>query len=339
MISSAMTFPKELERNFFRDLDRTFYIIWLITLVIGYSLIFYLSSIPPKPLSQEEVKKFIETIYRVKPVAVPRVERGVEKKATVAEEAKGREAEEVKEEVKPVTEEAKAQRIEEQRAARRERQEKRRQAIAERVKILAAPTARGGVRRAGTATGGRAIGLSEGGVGQVDLKQTIGVVGDVGVAEKVKKLRGGGAVTADIGEIDIAELKAISAEELSLMLKEAPLEVSRSAITARGSATKAQQRSPGAIADIVLQNKNQVQYCYWVFKRRDSSLKGKVVVEFSIAPSGEIMRVRFRESQWGGNPLGQQVEACIENVIKSWRFEPIAESEGAVTAGATFIFE
>ncbi|MFN3821060.1 MAG: AgmX/PglI C-terminal domain-containing protein, partial [bacterium] len=320
-----MTFPRELERHFFRDLDKTFITIWLITLVVGYSLIFYLSSLPPKQLSQEEVKKFIETIYRVKPAVVQRVERKAEKKVTVAEEVQ-KEAEEVREEVRPVTEEAKAERIEQQRAARRERQEQRRQAIAERVKILAAPTARGGVRRAGAATGGRAIGLTEGGEGKIDLKQTIGIVGDVGVAEKVKKLRGGGAVTTDIGDIDIAELKTLSAEDLSLMLKEAPLEVNRAAITARGSATKAQQRSAGAIADIVLQNKNQVQYCYWVLKRRDSSLRGKVVLEFSIAPSGEVVRVRFRESSWGGNPLGKQVEQCIENVVRSWHFEPIAES-------------
>ena len=66
---------------------------------------------------------------------------------------------------------------------------------------------------------------------------------------------------------------------------------------------------------------------------------GQVQVEFTINPGGEVVRVRFRRSDWGRNPLQREVEKCIINIIQQWRFESIEEGEGNVTAGATFIFE
>ncbi|MBM3325883.1 MAG: AgmX/PglI C-terminal domain-containing protein [Calditrichaeota bacterium] len=340
-MTQAMTFPKEFERHFFRDLDRNYYTIWLITFIIGNAICLYMSGQPVKELTAEQVKKYTEAIYRVKATAPAKIAVKKETKAAVGEVAKEEErpAEDRVAEAKPVTQEDKAERLAAERAARRERQEARRQAVAERVKIVAGPTARGGAARRGAAAAREAIGLSGGAMSGFNVKEMVGMVGEAGTADKVKKLRGSGAVSADVGDIDIAALKALSSEDINLMLNEAPLQISRNAITAKGSGTKAKQRSQGAISDIVLANKNQVQYCYWTLKRRDSSLKGRVVVEFTIAPTGEVIRVRFRESNWGGNALGGDVERCIENVIRSWHFDPIPDAEGNVTAGATYIFE
>ncbi len=342
MMTQTITFPKEFERHFFRDLDKNFMSILIITLIVGYSFCIYMASLPVKELTAEQVKKYTEAIYRVKAIAPAKLE--VKKTGPKTEAGEAAKVEETRQEeraaeVKPVTQEDKAARLAAERAERRERQEARRQAIAEKVKIVAGPTARGGAARRGAAAAREAIGLSGGSMSGFNVKEMVGMVGEAGTAEKVKKLRGGGAVSADVGEIDISALKALSSEELNLMLNEAPLQISRNAITAKGTGTKAKQRSQGAISDIVLENKNQVQYCYWTLKRRDSSLKGRVVVEFTIAPSGEVIRVRIRESNWGGNSLGNEVERCIENVIKSWHFEPIPDAEGNVTAGATYIFE
>lgn len=342
-MAQAMAFPRELERNFFRDMDREFFTIFIVLFILCNSITLYFAGQPPKEFSAEEVKKYTEALYRVKVTTAPKIERKAKQESSASEAAKVEEEkveEAPKGEVRQQTAEEKAAKVEAERAARQERQEKRRAAIAEKVKIIAGPTARGvGRRRGGAAAAREAIGLSGGAMEGLDVKGMVGMVGDAGTAEKVKKLRGGGAVAGDVGDIDIAELKALSASDLNLMLSEAPVQVSRSAITAKGSGTKAKQRSQNAISDIVLQNKNQVQYCYWTLKRRDSSLKGRVVVEFTIAPSGEVVRVRFRESNWGGNALGAEAEKCIDNVISSWHFEPIGEGEGNVTAGATYIFE
>ncbi|MBM3328533.1 MAG: AgmX/PglI C-terminal domain-containing protein [Calditrichaeota bacterium] len=342
-MTQAMTFPREFERSFFRDLDRNFFTIWLICFILGNGICLYMAGQPVKELTAEQVKRYTEAIYRVKTTAPAKVAKKAETKVAVGEEKPVDEApkvEEKKAEVRSMSAEEKAERLSAEREARRQKQEARRQAIAERVKIVAGPTARGGARRGGAAAAREAIGLSSGQMSGFNVKEMVGMVGEAGTAEKVKKLRGGGAVSADVGDIDISALKTtFSADELDLMVNEAPLQVSKSAITAKGSGTKAKQRSQGAIGDLVLQNKNQVQYCYWTLKKRDSSLKGRLVVEFTIAPSGEVIRVRFRESNWGGNSLGGDVERCIENVLKSWHFEAIPDADGNVTAGATYIFE
>ena len=61
--------------------------------------------------------------------------------------------------------------------------------------------------------------------------------------------------------------------------------------------------------------------------------------EFTIAPAGNVTRVRFRKSDWGRSPLKRDIERSIQNIIMQWRFDPIDEADGNVTAGATFIFE
>lgn len=340
-MAQAITFPKEFEHQFFRDLDKGFFAMWFVIFMLLNGLTIHMTNQPLRQLmSAEELKKYTEVIYRVKAEAPKKVVVKEEKTAAIESAAAEEVVEEVVEE-KPVTEEKKKEIVAEKRQERRERQEKRRQAIMSKVAILAGPTAKGGgSRRRGGEAAAAAIGLSAGKISGVDVGKMVGIVGDKALAEKVKKIRGGGAISGDIGDIDIGELETMSAEELGLMLSEAPLELPKSAITAKGKGSKSKKRNQSAISSIVMQNKNQVQYCYWTYKRRDSSLKGRVEVEFTIAPSGEVIRVRFgKSSSWGGNSLGTEVQQCIENVIKSWHFDSISESEGNVKAGGiTYIF-
>ncbi|MDP8239763.1 MAG: AgmX/PglI C-terminal domain-containing protein [Candidatus Hatepunaea meridiana] len=98
-------------------------------------------------------------------------------------------------------------------------------------------------------------------------------------------------------------------------------------------------RSQKAISQVVLANKNTVQYCYWTYKKEDTNLKGKLSVEFTINSRGEVTAVKFSKSDWNDNPLQPKVEKCIKNVIMNWCFDPIDAEAGDVTAGASFIFE
>lgn len=341
-MSQIITFPKEFNYSIFRSLDKSTATITLLCYVLGFVFLGYMQTIPPKDLSDEQIARFQEVIYRVKPAEIPKVDRKTGGEATAKVEETVEEKPIVTEE-KPQTEVAKADAREAARSQRQARQDQkmnRARQAAERVAVLAAPTARGGRRSAGGASeAAAALGLAAGGTRDVDISGVAGLVGDVETADKVKSLRGVGVISEGVGEIDISVLKTMSGDDLKLMFEEAPLQVSKEAITARGRASSARERSQAAISELVIQNQNQVQYCYWTLKRRDSSLRGRVVVEFVIEASGSISRVRFRSSEWGGNPLGKEVEKCIENVIGSWKFEPIANDAGSVTAGATYIFQ
>ncbi|MDP8240322.1 MAG: AgmX/PglI C-terminal domain-containing protein [Candidatus Hatepunaea meridiana] len=338
-MAQVITFPREFERHFFRDLDYTFVIIWFIIFVIANSLVYYAQSIPVRQLTMEEVQKFNAAIYRIKKEKKP-VERVVETQGGAEIPTEVEPEEEVVEEApKEVTiEQKKAQRAA-KKAARDVQRKAKMEKIASRIKILGGPTARRSGGRRSDASARAAVGLAASG-GSADLKGAL-VVTSASDAAKVKKLRGGAALTEDIGDLDIGDLRGFleNPDNLSAMLKEASIKLTRRAITARGKGTKTRQRSQKAISDIILTNKNQVQYCYYMFKRRDSNLTGQVMVEFTIAPNGSIKRVKFRSSEWGGSPLGKDVEKCITNIIKQWHFEPIKKAEGNVTAGATYIFE
>ncbi|NQU06162.1 MAG: AgmX/PglI C-terminal domain-containing protein [Calditrichaeota bacterium] len=336
-----MTFPKELERHFWRDADFTFLIIWFLTFAIINGTVGYMQTRPVRELTAEEIQKFNQAIFRIK-VEQKKVEVVADESSSGVADVSGEEevAEEATEVVQASAEEKRAVR-ESKKAARAAKAASRREAIANRIKILGGPTARSRSSRRGGASARAAVGLSGGSGGGVDLKNALAIVGGADAAAKVKSARGGGAASGDIGDISLGDLRGFlsNPDNLSAMLNEAPLKLNKRAITSRGKGSKKRQRSQKAITNVVTANKNAVQYCYWTYKRRDSNLKGQIVVEFTIAPAGEIKRVRFRKSDWGRNPLQKDVEKCIKNIIMQWRFDPIAESDGDVTAGATFIFE
>lgn len=352
-MAQVMAFPKELERQMFRDLDRDFFIITVFCLIFMISFFSFMSGREFATLSAAEIKRYTEIIYRVPIrttpiVATESVTAGAEDSDELAEDTKAEvpEIEEIEageEEVAVVaSEESKREDRQQKRQKRSNTQEQRREkvrAAAERMKILAGPTSSGGRKTRGGTAAAEALGLSSGSVDGYDVKKMVGIVGDSDTRSKVTKARGGGAVSDDASDIDIGELKKLSIEEGDMMFKQTSVDLNRSTITARGRGSNIKQRSQSAISEIVMKNKNQVQYCYWTLKRRDSSLRGRVPVEFTINPAGEVITVRFRRTDWYGNKLGEEVERCIKNVISSWRFEEISEKAGNVTAGATYVFE
>ncbi|NQT35069.1 AgmX/PglI C-terminal domain-containing protein [bacterium] len=342
-MAQAMTFPKELEKNFFRDMDRFFAGVSVITFLVCVSFTGYMQSLPVRPLTAEDVLAFNQAIYRTQikqetaPVA-PVSDAGSQ--ATSAEDTPVEEAEEeapAREITQAERDAARAQ----ARAVRQARAQAKIAAIAARLKTLTGPTARGrGSRRGATAR--RAVKLTSGGGGSGDIKDALALVGDASGVARVKQLRGGGAISEDIGDFDISDLRGFLSDpsNLDAMLNEAKIKLSKKSITAKGGlGTKRKQRSPGVVSQIIQQNKNQVVYCYWTYKRRDSSLKGQVMIEFTVAPDGNVIAVNFRKSKWGGNPLRKDVEKCIKNVIMQWRFAPIDKKDGNVKFTTTFMLQ
>lgn len=334
-----VAFPYELERQFLRDTDWRFMGILGVTFLLLNSFMLYMQSLPVKNLSIEDIQRFTEVIYRVQ------IERPIMdnsgNKVIVSESADNVES------IETVADQEREQlsavdKIEARTAKRdaiRAKQEAKRKAIADRIKLVVTPTSRGNRLKTSSTSKG-VIGLSDGDFRGSNIKEMIGIVGsDSRAADRIKSIREKGVLSDELGMIEFSDLSAISPGELRDMLNEAPVELNRSAITAKGRGVKSKNRSQNAIAAVVMLNKKQVQYCYWTFKRRDSNLKGRVVVEFTITPTGNVSRVRFRTSDWGGSLLKRDIEKCIRNVIMQWHFDPISDKDGDVSAGATFLFE
>ncbi|MFH0765624.1 MAG: AgmX/PglI C-terminal domain-containing protein [Calditrichota bacterium] len=345
-MTQVMAFPKELERHFFHDADKDFLLIWTICMIISLIFTGYMSTLPPKEMSDADIIRYQQIIYRAKP-AVKSVTKRVEKTQDIGK-TEPVEPERPAPGEKPKTEVGKQAARQEARAERQDRQEarlQRAQAVARKVAILGTPTAIGGRRTVGDASeAAKTLKLSSGGVKGSDLSKMVGIVDDAGTADKVKAIRGTGIISEDLADINIGDLikdlKAMSASDLDKLLQEAPVRVNRPVVTASGGkGSGSAKRSPGTISEILQQKINQIKYCYLTFKRRDSSLKGRLVVEFTVEANGSVKRVRFRERDWSGNPLGADVERCIESIITSWQFETIDPSQGDAKFGATYIFE
>jgi TonB family protein len=75
-----------------------------------------------------------------------------------------------------------------------------------------------------------------------------------------------------------------------------------------------------------------IQYCYDSELKRDPSLRGKLVVAITIAPSGAVTEARVVQNTVGSASL----TACALGQIKDWRFPAIPK--GVTTFQAPFVF-
>ncbi|HEB85311.1 MAG TPA: hypothetical protein ENI92_09980, partial [Bacteroidetes bacterium] len=188
-------FPKELNHHFTDSIDRLFMTTMLVTSLVFFPLLFYLQSLPPKDLTDEQLKKYLQVIYKVEP------EKQIVKKVEKKTAAKARKVEAT--EVVQQTVEQKKERRKTQRAAREARRAKA-QAAARSTGIFAAAGALssgrggGGSGRAGKTLGG-------GGLGGVNVGNLSGLATGTDIG-KVEKLRGGGAITEGAGDIDVTQL-------------------------------------------------------------------------------------------------------------------------------------
>ncbi len=88
------------------------------------------------------------------------------------------------------------------------------------------------------------------------------------------------------------------------------------------------------IKKVIDENKAQIRYCYELELQRNQSLEGRVAMKWVIAATGSVATVKVKESTIN-NP---NVENCIANKIKTWRFPPPAGG-GIVEVNYPFIFK
>lgn len=87
-----------------------------------------------------------------------------------------------------------------------------------------------------------------------------------------------------------------------------------------------------AIAEVVRKRIRSIQDCYERELKRDSSLQGKIEIEFTIGASGAVDDVRVSNNRMGS----EAVADCIASRIKRWRFPQ--PDGGSVTVNYPFIF-
>jgi hypothetical protein len=89
---------------------------------------------------------------------------------------------------------------------------------------------------------------------------------------------------------------------------------------------------PGALARFVKERVKPIQNCYEEQLKLNPKLQGKVVVLFSIQPTGHVGEIGVEENTLGNEAVG----SCICAVIGSWEF-PFRPSE-EVQVAYPFIF-
>ena len=90
--------------------------------------------------------------------------------------------------------------------------------------------------------------------------------------------------------------------------------------------------SKEVIQKVINQNKNQIRYCYEVELQRNQKLAGRIMVQWVIAASGRVAKVRVRESTL----KSKAVERCIANKIRTWKF-PKPAGGGVVEVNYPFV--
>jgi TonB family protein len=76
-----------------------------------------------------------------------------------------------------------------------------------------------------------------------------------------------------------------------------------------------------------------IQMCYEQQLRRNPTLAGKVTIEFTIQPRGNVTDVHVKDNSTGDAAVG----TCVANTVSSFRFNPGPQG-GSVTYAYPFVF-
>ncbi|MBI5193311.1 MAG: TonB family protein [Nitrospirae bacterium] len=93
-----------------------------------------------------------------------------------------------------------------------------------------------------------------------------------------------------------------------------------------GGKASPKTRSQGSIKEVLTSHRGSIDFIYRKALRDNPALKGTVIIEFTIAPSGEITLARIVSSTMHDQSFEQQVLKRIQ----TWKFPPFPESGSTV---------
>jgi TonB family protein len=93
-----------------------------------------------------------------------------------------------------------------------------------------------------------------------------------------------------------------------------------------------EERSNRTIARVVAAHTGAIRYAYNRELRKKPSLRGKIVLTFTISPAGDVTDCRIEKSAMNWPPL----ENSLVKMVKTWRFPEIPEGEVTVSYPLVF---
>ncbi|MCB2199409.1 AgmX/PglI C-terminal domain-containing protein [bacterium] len=311
MSQAISRFPKRFNAHPIQESDGTFLFLLLLLGAMLIPVVMHLRSLPPAELSQAEREKYLRVIYRAPEVIVP-------SPTTTVETPSGQTMDEEVEEG-PTLPPARETLVEREQRRQREAltRSQRRESRLKKIRSTALFTAAGAIRPGyGLQQGEGALGLIGGSLEGIEARSK----------EQI-------AVRPDVSELD--ELKAVGLIRDEVATPRANLEVQLDSLNLAGAEVRLDalpvlrgRASPDSARRIeVLRSAIAVQLeslrgCFLVQRRRDPSLQGQLVARVTVAAMGSVERVQFRSSRWSNPSLGRRVEACLEQQLLGWQFDP-----------------
>jgi len=333
-------FPKEFERNFLEDIDKRYLLIMLGSWIFVYGIAIILGSVnyDQEALAATVRQNYLDKFYQAQIVAEP-----VEQEEDTGTGG-GEEEEEPEEDARAQRD--KGRTAETRGPSAREIADQRR----------AAAAARGAARRAmeqqiaGTgvlgllsASGGGGTGdavvdvLGEAGTGTGDLGEVLSGVGGLATAQSSGQRsrlgsRGGGRVSgsADVNEL----LSGIGSAGSANIGRQGSISMALDAAAVSGTGSKAANRSSEELSRVINSHNDAIEYCFKKESKLNPNLKGDIQVEFTVGFDGRVKGVRVVRSSL----RNKNVENCISQRIRGWRFKPIDRTEGDVAVRQKYIF-
>lgn len=305
--------PPAAKGSVWQSMDQLFFIILACSLFIHFSGATYIACQPMPEERELALDELPDRFARV--MMPPKVEPPKAAEAQAAAETK---QEEKKSEEKKETSKAPAASA----ASAADRKAAIQKAVASKglLKILGSSGGGGGAFEdvLGTGTGTQDIASALAGAGGVGVAtaETVGAGGPKG---------GGSGRVAGIGEVGTSgggnvNLGAKGDVKVSGRVQDQAPEIDSSDVDRE------------ALARYVRARKAAIQNCYERELKRNPSIKGRVMVRFSITPAGRSSDIEIEE-----NTLGNEaVASCIRTVIRTWVF-PFKPSSD-VTVSYPFVF-
>lgn len=331
------TFPKEFERDFFAGLDRTFFSILALTVLIFLPSIYILSQNASElfGLNEEErlerkkaiIKKlYVQVVEEEEPEEIEEPEEKPEEEKTEEDLQEDR-----KEQLKTRTEAPKKRSFADVRAARlaaRNAAEARRSAEEQAITSSGAiALLTGGAGSDGLATADL---LGDASSSDINLDKALSNVDGLAVGSngtgtpgtgisgrgtKGGRSTGGGSVDGLVGGVGGATSKSVGKRRGGIELGN---------IQVRGSRGE-KSRSQSEISKVVNKSQGGIEQCFKKEQRLNPSLKGYITVSFKITKRGTIRDVKIVKNTVNSS----RVASCVKRVIT--RMRGFGRAKGDVT--------
>ena len=355
-MNRTIPFPSEFKRHTLRDMDKEFVTIFLMTFIALIPFTWFMAQQPVKPFSGDDLYDHINGLYVQNYRVTITKDRPILAKSN-AENESSDQPELLKPNASDIIEPIAVESFDERKTIRQgssgkqsisrtsrieklKNKHSRIRETARNMHKLSAPTARvGKSSNSRKSNNFQEFGLTPSSKKSYDLKKFSGLAISDYPAKKQKEVHIPSPITDDLDEVNISYISSFSNEDFEFLFQEALPTVSQEPVFTTESEGNVSTRSAASISEIVLKNQNQIKYCFWTQKRRDSTLNGRVVVEFTINPAGEVISVQVTQHRWNNPTAGDKVEQSIKNLISGWRFLQVQGDSGNVTAGATYIFD